>query len=447
MRVGIGAQVGSCAGTAGTSTYTCYDGSATSNGLLLVRDYQPGATVTTSNPPVVDGVWPYTCSGSPFFYASSGTCAAGVEAEVDFGTGSTKPPSTYHVRASLADGQGPVELAPTSYDSARHAWLWQTTGLPFALAAGALADAVTLSWEVNATTVTISGIVCKAGGGNKCKSGQIADPTFDSPAQQQRFYGGYDDPSNSGPVRVLQLAETGGDPNGPAALVAGAHTLSVTVGLAGNYKVNAPCSGSGTGPSYRCATDPTVLLRLTSTSGSRTYAVDCGTLPGHTGGDLYQQIEYGCANTYSINDADICPDPANPSPPDCAHIGNVGGGVKRGQLQQAMNDRFGCATNNYPSVPAGDPRVVVLVLTDFSAFNGSGGNQDVPVVQFGAFYVTGWDGGSGCAQNESFPTTGSSQAGDVWGHFIKYVATGSGGGGSGICDVSDLDPCVPSLIQ
>jgi len=180
----------------------------------------------------------------------------------------------------------------------------------------------------------------------------------------------------------------------------------------------------------------------------------CGTLPGHTGGDLYQQITYGCANRFSINAADVCPDPANPSPPDCAPVNNVGSGLARGQVVQAMNDRFApshsCLPNNYPTVAAGgtDKRVVILMITDFSAFNGNGAGVQVPVVKYGAFYITGWDSADNSCnnQNEPFPGSGTSDTGMIWGHFITYVDP-NGRPNPGACDPSGLLPCVPALTQ
>ena len=45
-----------------------------------------------------------------------------------------------------------------------------------------------------------------------------------------------------------------------------------------------------------------MLLRLKQTRGPNTYTIDCG------GGNIRAMIVNGCANAYSINTADICPD-------------------------------------------------------------------------------------------------------------------------------------------
>jgi hypothetical protein len=446
VRVGAGGQVGSCAGTAGTGNYRCFDSGATSRGLLLIRNYAPGST-TTSDPPVLDGVWPTTCAGSPFFsdaQAPTGSCGSGMQAEVNFGTGSTRPNANYHVRARLGSGT-PVDLIPVSFESATNAWLWSTAAGAFAIAPGAGVQAATLSWEVNDTSATIGGKACRAAGagGNPCKDDFQSGP-------HHRYYAAPVD--ESGPVRAMELGESG-NALGPSSLKPGMHTLSVVVGLAGNFQLNRPCTGAGSGGGYNCASDSPIVLRFASASGSSTYAIDCGTPAGSSGGgDLYLQVRYGCANRFSINATDSC-DPIAFTPyPECAPVGNVGSGDKLGQIRQAMNDRFTsggtCVANNYPAIVSDDPRIVVLVMTDFSAFSGSGGSRNVPVVTFAAFYVTGWDGAPGGCDNEPYPRVGSPQKGDVWGHFVKPIEPNNDDVSDDLlCDADALVPCVAVMTR
>jgi hypothetical protein len=450
IRVGVGGQVGTCANVGSTRTYSCYDGSTTTAGLTMIRDYAVGAPpppVAPSNmsPPVLDGIWPNSCSGNgAFFFLASGTCASGVTAELNYGTGSTQPPATYFIRATA--GGTTADLHPVSYDAARNAWIWTTAATPpFALAAQAGAQGISLSWEVQDTTKNIGG-ACNTRNNNPCKANFANAP-------QQRFYSGLDTPdTGSGPIRSMQV--TGGpDINGPASLIPGSYTLTVTLGLAGNYSVNKPCKPPPSGGSYTCFTydpvndvgpDRAVLLRLKQDRGPNTFTIDCG------GGNIRTMIENGCANRYSINAADICPDVGTPpDPPDCVPVQT---GAATGQIRQGMNTRFApggnCLPNNYPTIVPGDKRVVIVMITDFSAFEG-GGNTTVPVVTYGAFYVVGWDGAPGGCDNEPYSHTGlggSSGNGDVWGHFIKYVDT-NGRPGPGLCDPSGLLPCVPMLTQ
>jgi hypothetical protein len=450
VRVGIGTNVQSCANVIpqdGSSSYSCYDGSSTTTGLTMIRDYavaSPATPVPPSNltAPVLEGVWPTSCSGNgAFYFIGAGTCASGVTAEVNYGTGSTQPNSQYYIRATA--GGTTANLTPTSYDSSRDAWIWTTNQAspPFALGPEAGAQPISLSWEVQDTSKIFGGSACTDKNNNPCKGNFGA---------QQRFYGGIDDSTGSGPIRSMQM--TGSDDvNGPASLVPGTYALSLRIGLAGNYQVYTPCAPPPSGASYNCPGDPTVLLRLKSRNGSTTYTIDCGT-PAGGGADLYLQITKGCQNRFSINTAGVCPDVGTPpTPPDCAPLNNVGNGLKAGQVKNAMNDRFApggsCFTNSYPTIVPGDPRVVILMLTDFSAFNGNGANQSVPVITYGAFYVTGWDqADSDCnGKNEPSPP-GAGRTGDIWGHFITYVDP-SASGGPGACDPSGLLPCVPVLTQ
>ena len=446
VRLGIGGSVGSCANTSGTAAYTCFAAGSTTAGLTMIRDYAVGAPAPpvapiTLNPPVLDGVWLSSCSGNgAFFYLLTGTCTSGVSAEVNFGKGSATPAATYHVRATV--GGVTRDLSPVSYNPGTGAWLWSTpAATPFNLAAGAGPLGVSMSWEVNDSSANMPSPYgsCRTGGGNKC------DDTF-SGAPQQRFYSGKDDFALSGPIRSFQI--TGGtDPKGPASLVSpGPYTLNLTVGIAGSYGVHTPCAPPPSGGSYTCfGSDRAVLLRLKQDRGPNTFTVDCG------GANIRAMIENGCTNSYSISSTGVCPNPSPPDPPDCVDVKT---GTATGQIRQGMNTRFSdasgaCLPNNYPTVAVGDRRVVLAMITDFSAFSGGGGNLQVPVTTFGAFYVTGWDGASPSCDNEPYSNTGNgttSGTGDVWGHFIRYVAVG-GTGGSAICDPSGLLPCTPVLTQ
>src|SRR5437763_7333291 len=165
----------------------------------------------------------------------------------------------------------------------------------------------------------------------------------------------------------------------------------------------------------------------------------------------------GCTDGFSLSSGGVGAAVGSPrTPRDCARAQP---GAATGQARQRMTARFApgnpavCLPNTYPNITPGTPgakRVVIVMITDFSAFNG-GGNVTVPVVTYGAFYITGWDGApSDCdTKNEPFSHTGhagSSNDGDIWGHFITYV-DGAGKGVPGVCDPTALLPCVPVLTQ
>jgi hypothetical protein len=460
VRIGLGGQVASCANTAGTRYYACFDGTNNSQGLYLIRDFASGGTVTTA--PKFNGVWPTTnstsCSGSPFFSdvqtGGASSCPAGVQAQVDFGTGATIPDtSQYGLTVKVANGQNgntvSASMSPVagSYDATRHTWLWQAANGSLSLDTGAGPQAISFDWTVKKGNAPI----CT--GNQNCRG---------STSTLHRFFSA---PTNdpSGPIQQLSVTESGAD---AASLEGGTRALNITIGISGNFKVNKPCpSPPGmSGKDYTCFTydpvanagpDRAVLLRLKQTRGPNTYTVDCG--GGTPPNNLRDQIVNGCQNAYSINTADICPDAGTPpTPPDCVPTQT---GQATGQIRQGMNDRFApgnparCLPNTYPNITPGTDgakRVVIVMITDFSAFNG-GGSITVPVVTYGAFYVVGWDGApSDCdLKNEPFSHTGhagSSDTGDVWGHFITYV-DGSASGTPGVCNPSALLPCVPVLTQ
>ena len=425
MRVNVGGGAFSTCPNAGV---ICYD-FGSNNGLVFIRGYLPtGGSATQPNSPIVRGAWPTTasCNGSSFFsLTGTSTCSLGIAATVDFGTGTvdpTKPKSQGGVKAQLSAVVNGTTVA-MAYDATTKIWSTPQTAFPMAANAGPLQ--VSLNWGEQDGQVTVNGSLktCTTNKNNPCTG------TFSG---VQRVFGATDD--RSGPVKAIALSESGGAAGSPYALTPGTHNLTVQVGLK---------------PSLSIARvgDPPALLRLASTSGSHTYALDCG------GGNFRDQIVNGCATTYQINQADICPDPANPTPPDCVPVAT---GDKTGQLDQGMDQRFGtgssCAPNNwasYPNLNPADRRIVPLIVTDFGAFNGSGGSpaSDVPVRTFATFYITGWDG-SNCSGNEPFPGPGTSTKGDIWGHFVKGIAgINTGGGGGTTCDVNALGECVAVLTK
>lgn len=439
MRVGIGSQVGSCAGVNQTATYTCYDYSTTGqpapDGIIDLRTYD-SATAGSASAPVLRAVTPSTCSGTPFFsvYQMTGTtCSAGVTAVVDFGAGG--PPSGAAVQATI-----------------------NGTTVPLANTAG------TNSWTSNAVSLPLEGgpySVTMAWCASSCSQKNNFKP-FNSGNPVQQIFSGSDGSSSVLPGGPIFAASVLNNSDGSAlySFPAGqGATLAVTLGLTGGVHLPSRCSNGTSGGSYSCATDPPVLLRFTTGSGndSQTYAIDCGTIPGGTGGTLYQQIRYGCLNPFSFNTADVCPDPANPSPPDCAPVQT---GAATGQVTQAMNDRFApngvCDPNNYPDYPPNDPRAVTLVITDFSAFTGSGGSpaSNVPVVTFATFYVTGWDSAASSCTSGSSPINepppaadaGNGKGSNIWGHFIADVNLKGTPSGK-TCPGAGIVPCVPALVR
>jgi hypothetical protein len=439
MRVGIGAQVGSCAAGANQTTYRCYD-NVGPGGVIALRSYDSTAAGSQSAP-VLRAVTPSTCSGTPYFsiyQATNGTCSAGVTATVDFG----------------ASGPAAGTLVHATFDNqtvnftraAGTTWVSDAAASPLPIEGGPFP--VTMSWCKPPTNCINQRNFTNFNGGNPV----------------QLIYSGSDDSSSilpGGPIFAASVIDTNPASPNPVAysfVQNQSATLAVTVGLAGGVHLPVTCSSgtAGTGAGYSCATDPPTLLRFTTGSGndSQTYAIDCG------GGNLRDMITNGCVDEYSINVPDICPDPANPAPTDCATVQT---GAATGQVQQGMQARFTtnggatCDANNYPNPgpPPNpidkDPRAVTLIITDFSAFSGSGGSQssDVPVVTFATFYVTGWDGAPASCNgiNEPAPPqdAGNGQGSNIWGHFIADINLGAKPSGK-VC-LPGVTPCAIALTR
>jgi hypothetical protein len=115
-----------------------------------------------------------------------------------------------------------------------------------------------------------------------------------------------------------------------------------------------------------------------------------------------------------------------------------------------------------------DPRKILLFMTGFGSFGGSG-NALFPIVNFGTFYVTGigrgrpgggvdvidpCDQGNGNtspgAGNKPPPDLKTEPGGAyIWGHFISNVVPSPGAIGSNeLCEPElDFQPCVPVLVE
>jgi putative Flp pilus-assembly TadE/G-like protein len=399
VRIGLGGQSGPCAaanGTGGTG-YVCYDYNTPSIGLAAISSVGAGGTPTVPKP----RVWATTnCapSGGPFFepanvVAPGTTCGASVQF-VPQSTSAIDPTKVLLANAIL-DGGGLNNVSrPLTFNAANGYW---STGYAFAVPVDSGPVNVTIEWRYQ--------------GGSK--------QTF---TNVQRIYSATED--SSGPVEALALSSSTATTGSPYTLSSGTHTIGIDVGIQGSLDL----TNSAT----------TTMLRLTG--GSRTSAVACD---GPGANEFRDAIINGCQTPYQLNDGGFCPDPSPPpGPADCVPTKT---GTTAGPTLQGLDARFAaCPTNNWPSFDVGsDPRVVKLMITDFSALDGSG-STSVPVTNFAAFYVTGWTG-SKCTTNA--PPPGDVKKGAIWGHFIKYVAPDPNSGGTDDCDPLAVTPCIPVLVK
>jgi len=412
VRIALG---GASSTTCGGYLVECYD-LESSNGIVYVRGWSSSGSAVPPNPPIARDVSLFTGScPDAYFNSQASSCTIGVSAGVDFG-GVPLGPTTI-VRAVV----GGVEKQLV-YDSASGRFVSSASNSSFFTVnpnAGPLS--VELKWEVTQTGVTIQGNDCKPNG-NKCKG------TFGT--VQRTFSASM---ARSGPVEVAQIWE--GGVGGANSFETGTtHDLVVRIGIQGNLEV------------AQSVSDPVVLLRVT---GSQNQSVDCDPdLP-----NLRDEIRYGCAPEYAINDAVSCPYTthpalwASPRPWNCVAI-QTGGAV--GQVEQGLRDRIlggasSCTSPNnwssFPNIPPDDPRIVPIFITPFGTFTGTG-NEVVPVTNFATFYVTGWFS-SPCSGDDPVPDKGY-----IVGHFIKYIYKLNNGGGSGdLCDFSAFGSCIAVLTD
>jgi hypothetical protein len=185
----------------------------------------------------------------------------------------------------------------------------------------------------------------------------------------------------------------------------------------------------------------TVLVRGSVQDHSLSGSVDC--LPSIPSQD---PVVVGCQGAYrkTSSDSSSCPGVRQ-----CITVGAPTNGTPA----------FACTPVHSLSELAanpdlrGDPRLITIPITPVGhAFDA--GEQHA-VVDFAAFYVTGWDGGSGCADNMPKPdpeTTFGGGGGAIWGYFVKFVLSSA----SGTPDAESCHPqtndqgisaCIATLVQ
>jgi hypothetical protein len=391
----------------GTLYTECYD-TDSANGVVHVRGWSTGTAPEARN------VWLLPGSCLPDAYFAAADCSAGIQAEVDLGAAHplTGPGVTAEVWASV-DGAGDYTLTPGG-TSGLVAWT-ATSGLPISVSGP---HTVELHWNWEQTTGTWTGKSCSDKNNNPCKE----EGTFGS--VQRAFVAG----GRSGPLRSVQVYESGVTASGSNSFQTGtSHTLGVSLAVTGGLKVQS------------LASDPVIELRVT---GSQNQSIDCDPAVSN----LRDEINQGCGPAYKLNKTLACPAYnvlwSLPEPWECVKT-QTGGAV--GQVEHGMKDRILGGANtctapiNWPNYDSDDPRIVPLIITPFGTFSGSG-NDIVPVIDFAAFYVVGWNG-------DPCPGAHVVPKGYIAGHFIKYAEPNPNGAGKNVCDPDLITPCVPVLTR
>ena len=421
---------GTSSTTCGDPLVDCYD-SGSANGIVYIRGYSGSGSAAQPNPPIARDVTliPGTCS-DPYFSSATSPCTIGVSAVVDFGV--ANPVTTYNakVTATVAGRSRDLTFNATS-------GRWESTGPSFFTIDPALGpQPVTLAWEVRSGN--INGTSCSP----RC--------TGDFGVVQRAFTAAED---RSGPIQLAQVSQGGLFWTNSFARGT-TQQLVVKIGVPPNLQ------------NAKDVNDPIVTLRVVG--GSRNQSLDCEP-PNYPGSpvsktNLADELAYGCAPKYTKNTGTPCPATpsslwASPEPWNCVAV-QTGGATN--QVPRGLNLRIlgsekpsACtAPNNwsqFPNIPPGDPRVLNVFITPFGSFSGSGSGV-VPVTKLGTFYVTGWTAsGSGfknpCEGNGDDPVPGG-DAGNIVGHFIKYIfGLNDGGGGTATCDFDGFGSCIAVLTE
>jgi len=452
----------------------CYSGGAANSGLSFIHAYNgtPSGAITSPQAREVQ-LFDVGCTAADLsapYFTLDGGCSANVQAVVDFGvTGDPR---------DLGDGCATI-----------NGFTWSPGGLggPFGTWSGSVSlpadsgrNEVDLVWAAGNREQGSSG-TCHPNQPNSGTMNKVAAPyvgnTASGPVQYLQLQASYEDLTPVTDANSIEKTDPGNT----------YYNYFVTVGLPKPLSVD------------NYDEDP-VLLRMASPSGSQNQAWDCD-----AGRNFVEEIETGCRTRYIENFRDhddnvatpkqwnniLCtgwsttnlPPPTidgpAPYPSDCVITET---GDKTGQLRDGLHERLEtpCTPNNWPDDateadiffgPDGggygnDPRYVTLIITDNTAFTGSG-NEPLPIKYFAGFYVTGWDfhpvqspgcgdpdGGGPLKGNDDHPLYGTGYThslddGDVWGYFVDIVVFSGGGLPSDEhCEFgSDPAACIAVLVE
>lgn len=456
----------------------CYGADATqTSGLSYIHGYNGGGSGTPASPIIRQveltgggGCSPADLSTPHFTLDGGATCSAQVNAVADFGNFSGDP------RDHPTDGGGCVRIPGFDWNAGGVGGALGTWTRFVDLDTDSGRNGVSMSWTSGPRNATQCGNPSQQP--NSGSFGLVAAP--------------YVADQDSGPIQYLELTATyaNGNPvpdansvekNDPAN---GYYNYNVTVGLPKPHQVE----------NY---TDPPLLLRSASGSGSQNQTFDCD-----RGINLFEEVRDGCRTRYIENYRDLDDDgdkewnniectgwgttnlPPNsfePDPvPDCV-ITQTGDAVA---VRTGLQARFGdpCSPNHWPDDATeaatffgsdgggygNDPRYVLLLITDDTAFTGSG-NEALPVKYYAGFYITGWDyhaqQSPGCPDpdgpgplkgNDPHPLYGAAGTynhdldnGDVWGYFVDIVVfSGAGDASDDECEFGgEPAACIINLVE
>jgi hypothetical protein len=434
---------GSNSTTCGEPLVVCYD-TASADGLVHIRGWS-AAEQAFSQAPKARDVWLRggNCPDG-YFVAATAACGVEVVAQVDFGS---SDPVALGAKIDATVGRKSYALV---YDASEK--LWKSDPAAF----------VPVPADGSRVSVGLSWTITKKADGTNCSGKDTCSGTVEGAAQ--RAFSASD--LRSGPIRQARVAEH--FPDGTLKALgansfqrcASADDTSCERNLSVSIAIKGSLLDTPNGPD-----DPPVEMRVVG-SGSQTQALDCDPdVP-----KLEDELAKGCKPEYTRNDGAGCPPTKNelhasPQPWPCSAIVT---GERKPAIPRGMNARInGDPTTNVCKNPsrwdeywadgtlnqteyADDPRVVQVFLTPFGSFDGSG-QEVVPVLDFAAFYVTGWTGQGGDSNPCPVPPDDQpteDNGGYLIGYFINYQDPINNGEGSGeACDFDAVQICVPVLTK
>jgi hypothetical protein len=475
-RAGVDLDTPSCNTLHQNSTTSAYADCYTDPGMIRV--FKP--TNTSPVPPAIGNVTlggpSAACKYDLHFTTVSTGCSGGATVTMNWGT-HTGPTLTHAVYTVTVGSVTQTVNAPASPNID-----WSFAGAITPAAAGL--GAVTLNWHwVDRNTND-------SFGGTKCKNQDNSNnPCWGDGTQTvQRTFTGTDD--TTGVLKLLQLSSTG---VGSAATLfdstahdAGMVSFNLNVGFQAAFKPDVS------------AASPLTVLRQSSSQGNQ--SLNCNT---QNQGDDFQEYAFGCqlfysTNTYALTDTPAVPVTNNPwwqgTPHSCPSGNSLWGlgndssnpwlcvdtapGSSVNTIACAMAYRTGnwvggapnnnCSPNDLSCVhpnryadfvagtdPAGDPRIVKVFVVPFGAFKGLNGASAaaVPILDFAAFYVTGWDGQGGktdpCLNPPSgFPADDTAPSLGIVGHFVKWEGPNVGPvDPNQECTLDQIRPCRVVLVR
>ncbi len=336
---------------------------------------------------------------------------------------------------------------------------WNGSG-PGGAAGGAQDVTLSYSWVDKDSSHTWRTMHCLNNNNTPCKdSGSIV--------VQRTFTA---DDTNAGPVQLVQVRRT--SVIGQFADLFDTHqadgtmqNVYLTVGLTPPFTARGP------------------LVTLRASQSTNSQSLDCNN--ANNGNSVRDMFANGCKPFYTSNDyTDAawwpCPKPSSfpttntSTSPDSSHPYKcvpVINGLTPSTIADGMAIRTGNCSSVQPNLscnkascmhPSGyadyidptktDPnapyRVVKVFVMPFGAFkNVNIGQESLPVLDFAAFYVTGW-GGQGNSNNDPCAGDDAAASGEIVGHFVEFTGPDEAPVDTNAqCVVGQIRPCEATLVR